>query len=1157
MVVPARAALILLATVGGRRRGGAKRAPAMTGLGRAGVVVLALAALTGVATVVRATEVPFAESAAISAAPQAPRSVFAADLDGDGDLDAVSGGRLDNRIRWHRNDGATWTTATIDANAETPRSVSAADLDGDGDTDVLSASSMDDTIAWYENSAGDGSAWTARNLRTDAGGAWSVSAADVDGDGDLDVLAAANGEGAITWYENDGSPRGVPWERNLVSADVAGAYAVAAADVDGDGDTDVLSVSFAGDTVYWHENTAGDGSAWAGRALAAGIDGASAVAAADVDGDGDLDVVAAGFDEDQITWHENDGSPRGMPWGSRPIGGGSGAGTQFVSAADVDGDGDVDVLSAESLRDRVRWHENTGGDGRTWDAHVVSDATRFATTAAAADLDGDGDPDVLSGGDDEVSWHENRTIHRSAVFPPAAVITSNRDAADAVVATDLDGDGDRDVVVASFGDDSVSWYQNDGTPGDGGWLFRFVTDSADGARAITAADVDSDGDVDVLSASQNDDQITWYENDGTPANGGWTFYVIDDAAGGASAVAVGDLDGDGDRDVLAAAADDDAVRWYENDGSPGVGGWTRREIATVADASSIVAADIDGDGDLDVVSASPTDDSVVWHENTGTAPPGFHFAPITLFTSDGAQAVAAADIDADGDLDVLSASLDDGRTVWHENSAGDGARWDDHVIATAATTPGAASVFAADLDDDGDVDVVTASTENDSVTRFLNDGTPANGGWTLARLTATADFAASVTAADLDGDGDADVVAASSFDDTVSWFENRGGQFALATTDTAPATLIEGGTDDLLRIIARHRGRAGDTDVEVASLDLRFEAGPGDPLTNEEANALIDGLYLFLDDGSATFNPESDTLVRVLDSLALVDGVQTVMLADGAMEGRVPFNAPRTYFVAVRLTADASRRVPHQLRVTHVTGATSTAEDAEHDLPLALEYAPEVTSRMVVAVAPPSATPTRTPTRTRTSTPTRASTPTLLPSPTYTAPATVTSSPTAVPPPTPTPPPPPSPTASVQTVAPTATGTLAPSPSATASATPAATRSASATAAATSTATVPTATAAPTPSGGATPSETATPAATAPTASDTDTPTPTPPARCAGDCDASGDVSIAELILGVNITSGLQPLARCPALDRDRGGTVTIDELIGAVNDSLHGCRRV
>jgi hypothetical protein len=1120
--------------------------------------------LLTLATAVRAAEVPFAAEAVISGSPQSPRSVFAADIDGDGDLDAVSGDRLDNRIRWHRNDGGSWTTATIDSNADAARSVFAADIDRDGDVDVLSASSGDNTIAWYENTAGNGTTWTARNIGTDAGGAQAVSAADVDGDGDIDVLAAAHDDDTIAWYENDGTPRGVPWERSLISADVAGAYAVSAADIDDDGDIDVLSASFTDDKVIWHENTAGNGTAWTGRDLATGIAGASSAAAADIDHDGDLDVVSAGFNEEEIAWHENDGTPRGVPWEAHRVAVAMNAGTQLVLALDVDRDGDVDVMSAESALNRVRWHENSAGDGSDWESRVVTDSTHFATSVFAADLDGDGDVDALSGGDDDVLWHENLTIHRSAVFLPESVITSNRDAADSVFPTDLDGDGDLDVLVASFGDDTVSWYQNDGTPADGGWLFRLITSSADGARSVFATDVDSDGDVDVLAASQNDDEITWYENDGTPANGGWTFHTILDSAAGAQAVFAADLDGDGDTDVLSASSEDDTVRWHENDGSPGIGGWTIRTVATVAGASSIFAADIDGDGHIDVVSASPGDDSVIWHRNNGATPPGFGFSPITFFTSEGVQSVFAADVDADGDLDVLSASPDDGRTVWYENTAGDGTSWDDHLIATAATTPGVVSVFVADLDNDGDSDVLTASTGDDAITRFLNDGSPADGGWAVSSITTSADFAAAVSAADLDNDGDLDVLSASSFDDTVAWYENRGGQFELATTDTAPASLVQGQTDDLLRIIARHRGRAGDADLELTAMELLFEASPGDPLSNDEANALIEGLYLYLDDGSGTFTPVTDTQVRSINTLALADGKQMVTLVDGTVSARVSFGGSKTFFIAVQLTTDAASQMPHEFRVTHLTASTSTAEDRDHDIPLTLEYAADVSSKIVSAIALPSPTPTRTRTPTHSRTPTRTPTAprtatwTSTPVPTSTRMASVTVSTTATM----------APTASVTPTdtapsAPTVTRTTSATPVMTSTNTPVEstpipqqTRSASSTATPIATATPPpivTATATGTVrTVGPTFTATHTPFATS-VATSTPTPTATP-GDCTGDCDGGGLVTINELVLGVNILLGQSTVDACRAMDRNGNGQVTIEELIAAVRASLRGC---
>ena len=76
-------------------------------------------------------------------------------------------------------------------------SVAAADVDGDADLDVLVAAGGDDSISWWENTAGDGSAWTEHTIDAAFAGARSVAAADVEGEGDLDVLGAANGDDAI------------------------------------------------------------------------------------------------------------------------------------------------------------------------------------------------------------------------------------------------------------------------------------------------------------------------------------------------------------------------------------------------------------------------------------------------------------------------------------------------------------------------------------------------------------------------------------------------------------------------------------------------------------------------------------------------------------------------------------------------------------------------------------------------------------------------------------------------------------------------------------------------------------------------------------------------------------------------------------------------
>ncbi|MCP4809599.1 MAG: VCBS repeat-containing protein [Proteobacteria bacterium] len=90
------------------------------------------------------------------------------------------------------------------------------------------------------------------------------------------------------------------------------------------------------------------------------------------------------------------------------------------------------------------------------------------------------------------------------------MITTSANGARSVYATDLDGDGDADVLSASSGDDKIAWYEN-----QGGGVFgaqQVITTSADGAVSVYSTDLDGDGDADVLSASFFDDKIAWYQN---------------------------------------------------------------------------------------------------------------------------------------------------------------------------------------------------------------------------------------------------------------------------------------------------------------------------------------------------------------------------------------------------------------------------------------------------------------------------------------------------------------------------------------------------------------------------------------------------------------------------------------------------------------------
>ncbi|NBC32834.1 MAG: hypothetical protein GVY13_09195 [Alphaproteobacteria bacterium] len=358
-----------------------------------------------------------------------------------------------------------------------------------------------------------------------------------------------------------------------------------------------------------------------------------------------------------------------------------------------------------------------------------------------------------------------------ASFSNEILVATGADDVREVATADMNGDGRLDLLSASFGDDTIAWYENLGPPAPGlpvpGLSFsarQTITTNAVGAVAVEAADLDDDGDRDAVSVSFDDSKLAWYEN-----MGGGSFgpqQVITTAGNLPADTDAADLDNDGDIDL--ALISNFGLLWAENVSA----GFQINQIAqgqSVIDGGFAVhAADLDDDGDPDLLTIASRDGKVAWHENMG----GGNFGTQQVITTNAPSGadVHAADLDQDGDLDVLSASGDgpEDRIAWYENMGG-GSFGAQQVISTEQGAPSA--VQAADLDLDGDPDLVTAAVADDRIAQFENMGGGSFG--PFQSLTNDADEAADVSLADLDGDGDVDVAQASRGDSTVSVFQNQ------------------------------------------------------------------------------------------------------------------------------------------------------------------------------------------------------------------------------------------------------------------------------------------------------------------------------------------------------------------------------------------------
>ena len=343
-----------------------------------------------------------------------------------------------------------------------------------------------------------------------------------------------------------------------------------------------------------------------------------------------------------------------------------------VSAVDLDRDGLVDVLACDLLQHRVVWiRQATRG---TFTEQAIGDTVLAPAHAEAVDIDRDGDLDVLvaslgvlfpsNAKIGAVVVLENLGAARFATRVLARDIARVSD----VRAGDLDGDGDLDLAVAQFGysDGQTRWMRN-----DGGWRFTStILQNLSGPINVEVRDLDGDGDLDIASlVSQEWEEVYAHINDGRGRFQSRLIWGSTNDDFGSSWLTATDLDQDGDVDFLYSNGDGfdyatgggrpwHGVQWIENQGQ------LRFDVHRLADfsgAASPQAADLDGDGDLDIAVVSayndwddPASQSLVWLENDGRQ--GFTLRPIAgapthLIT------LAVSDVSGDGRIELVTGGL--------------------------------------------------------------------------------------------------------------------------------------------------------------------------------------------------------------------------------------------------------------------------------------------------------------------------------------------------------------------------------------------------------------------------------------------------------------------------------------------------------------------
>ena len=604
----------------------------------------------------------------------------------------------------------------------------------------------------------------------DLNDAFKVVAADIDNDGDIDIVAATNETGldGIFWYKNNGYGEFIP--QQSIESNIGSVTSLHLSDIDNDGDLDVLSSSWRDAKIVWYENTDGKGVFGTQNIISTTLGGGE-IYTGDIDGDGTIDIATGSAD--RITWFKNeDGNGNFFRQESKSING-----AESVIIFDVDNDGDNDIIFAtnhNSFTDEMGWYENTDGKGNFTIKHSIVERTNNIFSIDIADINNDGKMDLISASPfrDKIAWYEH--LDGKGNFSNEKLIENSLEKPRAIFPADIDNDGDVDLFCTSFdgsysgaldsrNEFKISWFENLDAKGDFS-TEKLITTKVRNAHAIHATDIDNDGDIDLLSASRSQDNIFLHENTDSkgnfdvekPINEPWT----------SSSFHIGDIDRNGSIDIVSVTKTQNKIVWYKNE--DGLGNYGNQNIISsdTQRTISVYMNDLDNDGDLDIIAGVERDKKLSWYENTDGL--GNFSNEKIISTEIIPTKILSYDIDNDGDNDIITISQDN-KIIWYQNTNGKG-DFDNGKNIIEKTTQ-IRSIYISDINNDNRLDIIFTSNDQVSWLKNMNELGTFSEEITIGAL----EHAYAIFTSDIDGDNNKDILVSSTNAEIV-WYKNNGNE---------------------------------------------------------------------------------------------------------------------------------------------------------------------------------------------------------------------------------------------------------------------------------------------------------------------------------------------------------------------------------------------
>jgi hypothetical protein len=480
------------------------------------------------------------------------------------------------------------------------------DIDGDGDLDLF-IFDKDTTLNFYKNEGSPSNHLFRLNTTRfhDLSVRNWFKFADMDGDGDIDLFCGGDSQ-HVRYYRNIGnavSPNfslityGIRTSSNDFM-DSESASVPTLVDIDGDGDIDFLTGTSSGKiTFYENTGTAANFSFtfvtdfFKNIEIVGGADelrhGASSIMFEDIDGDNDKDLYWGDFFGYSIYFIKNTGTAQNFQWNfidtTSPepdpyISGGF----NMPGIYDINNDGRNDffigVLIGSKTIDNFIYYRNNGplnnpAFTKITENFIVSADVGSYSYPTFGDIDNDGDKDLFVGCDNTVAFFRNTGTSNQPAFElvtdslPLAISNFNY----SVAIGDLDGDGKKDLVLGFFITARLKFFKNTGTLNDP--VFTLQPSQLDTMNLVQLsapclADLDNDGDLDLLVGNSSG-KLTYYRNNGNANSFNFQFVsnnYMNVSVGNDAAPSLGDLDGDGDLDLLVGSRLG-TIHFYRNIGT--------------------------------------------------------------------------------------------------------------------------------------------------------------------------------------------------------------------------------------------------------------------------------------------------------------------------------------------------------------------------------------------------------------------------------------------------------------------------------------------------------------------------------------------------------------------------------------------------------------